>query len=267
MPDQHLAVAVGAGPDADRRDGELVGDPLRDARRDRFEHEREAAGRLERAGVPEQRERLLGRPALGSVAAEHRRRLRREADVAHDRDPGADDRAHAGEHRPSALELHGVGARLLDEADRVPQRVLVRDLERAEGHVRDDERPTRPARDGARQHQHLVHRGRDGRVVAEHGHRRGVADEDEVDARLVGEAPSRRVVGGHHDDPLRAQLHLGELGERELPGSGSRGSRLLGTDAHSLEPPSRGTLSIRRVPPTRTAPARTGGSKSSTSST
>ena len=39
-----------------------------------------------------------------------------------------------------ALELHGVGARLLDEADRVADGVLVRDLERAERHVRDHER-------------------------------------------------------------------------------------------------------------------------------
>ena len=41
---------------------------------------------------------------------------------------------------PGALELDRVGARLLDEADRVSHRLVVGDLERAERHVGDDER-------------------------------------------------------------------------------------------------------------------------------
>ena len=56
---------------------------------------------------------------------------------------------------------------------------------------RDDERPPRTARDGAREHEHLVHRDRHGRGVAEHGHRRRVADEHDVDAGLVGEPAAR----------------------------------------------------------------------------
>ena len=51
----------------------------------------------------------------------------------------------ARERRPGALELDRVGAGLLDEADRVVHRLLVGDLERAEGHVGDDERPPRAA--------------------------------------------------------------------------------------------------------------------------
>ena len=117
---------------------------------------------------------------------------------------------------------------------------------------------------GAREHEHFVHRGGDGRVVAQHGHRRGVADENEVDAPLVGKASSRSVVGGDHHDPLPAQLHLGELGDGELPRSGGRGSGFLGRMLIAA-PPLRGTLSIRRVAPTRTAPARTGGSNSTSS--
>ena len=44
-----------------------------------------------------------------------------------------------------------------------------------------------PRRTAARQHHHLVHPDRDGRVVAEHDHRRGVADQDDVDAGLLGD--------------------------------------------------------------------------------
>ena len=51
VPDEHLAVAVGAGADPDRRDRERGRDPRRDGRRHALEHEREAAGRLERERV------------------------------------------------------------------------------------------------------------------------------------------------------------------------------------------------------------------------
>ena len=96
----------------------------------------------------------------------------------------------------------------------------------------------RAARHGAREDEHLLHRRGHRRVVAEHGHRRRVADEDEVGARLVGEAPARRVVGGDHDDRLPPRLHLGELGDRELAGRRCGGSRPLRADAHCVSPSS-----------------------------
>src|SRR5439155_16265334 len=102
------------------------------------------------------------------------------------------------------------------------------------------------------------------RVVAEDRHRGRVADEDDVDSSLVREATTGRVVGGDHRDRLAPPLHLGQLGERELAGGRGCGRRLLRADAH-FESPSRATLSMRRTEPTRTAPARTGGSNSATS--
>ena len=183
--------------------------------------------------------------------------------MAHHRDPSADECAHAVERRPGAFELDRVGARLLDEADRVVHRLLVGHLERAERHVRHHERAPRPARDRAGEDEHLLHRRRHGRVVAEHGHRRRVADEDQVGAGGVCEPAGRGVVGGHHRDRLVPRLQLCELGQRQLAGRRRAGGGLSGTGGHasstvSLE--SRTTLSIRRVEPTRTAAARTGGS-------
>src|SRR5262249_42934972 len=111
--------------------------------------------------------------------------------------------------------------------------------------------PARLPRDRPRQEEHLVDRDRDGRgLVAEHDHRRGVADEDDVDPRILGEARAGGVVGGDHDDLVAAALHRGELRERQLAG-GKGGSH--------YSAPFRTTLSIRRMPPTRTAAARTGG--------
>ena len=184
--------------------------------------------------------------------------------MAHHGHPRVDDRPDARQHRTCSFELHRVRTRLLHEADRVANRVLVGDLERAERHVRDDERALRTACDRSGEDEHLLHRRRHGGVVAEDGHRGGVADEHEIGARLVRESPAGRVVRGDHDDRLPARLHLGELRDRELPGRRRRGSGLLGANAHHSSP-SRTTLSMRRVEPTRTAPTRAGGSKSATS--
>src|SRR6185312_9794534 len=92
------------------------------------------------------------------------------------------------------------------------------------------------------------------------------ADEDEVDARGVGEPPARRVVGRDHHDLVAAPLHLGELGERQLAGSPGGVARGLRVVAHESSP-SRRTLSIKRVEPTRTAAARTLASPRSSTST
>ena len=134
--------------------------------------------------------RLLRRPSLRLEAAERGRRLRRQPDVPHHGDPGADDRPRAGDHGPGTLELDRIGPGLLDEADRVRERRLVGDLERAERHVGDDQRPRAP-RVTARVSISISSIDAAPSVVPEHDHRRGVADEDELDAGRVGEAPAR----------------------------------------------------------------------------
>jgi len=93
--DEHLAVAVRAGADPDRRHREPARHFGRDGRRHSLEHDREATGLLERDRVVDQPSCRLRRLALRLEAAEHRRRLRRQANVPHHRNPGTDDCAHA----------------------------------------------------------------------------------------------------------------------------------------------------------------------------
>ena len=198
---------------------------------DRLEDDREAARRLQRERLVEHRPGALGGAALGAVAAERGRRLRRQPDVAHDRHAGAHDRA-----RPlgGALDLDRVAARLLDEPVRRRDRLLVGRLVGAERQVADQQRRAQAAPDGGGEHQQLVDRDRDGVGVAEHVVGGAVADEHDVDAGRLGDLRARVVVGGDHHDRLAQRTHLAELGERDraarlgvgVVGSGRGGHRV-----------------------------------------
>ena len=64
-----------------------------------------------------------------------------------------------------------------------------------------------------RQDEHLVERHRHRARVAEDGHGRGVSDQHQVHAGLLGDLGARVVVGGDHRDRLAQGLLFGELGQ------------------------------------------------------
>ena len=72
----------------------------------------EGAGLLDRQGVGEELAAGLAGLALDAVAAELVDRLRRQADVAHDRDAGPDDRLDGAGAALAAFELDRPGAAL-----------------------------------------------------------------------------------------------------------------------------------------------------------
>ena len=189
---------------------------LGDRRRDRLEDDREAAGGLERVSLLGDLRGLVGRPSLGPEAPERGRRLRCEADVAHHRHAGVDDRLRALDRDPAALELDDVAARLLDVPRRGLDRLLVRALVGAERQVAHQERRAQPAANGAGEDEHLVQAHRGGGRVAEHGHRRGVADQDQIHPGLLGDFGRREVVGRDHHDRLGVELHLRQARHRHL---------------------------------------------------
>ena len=135
--------------------------------------------------------------------------------MAHDRRAGRDDGAGALGHLAAALELDGVAARLLDEAVGGGDGLLVGRLVGAEREVADHQRGLQAAADGAREHEDLVHRDRHRVAVAEDVVGGGVADEDDVDARVLDDRGARVVVRGDHDDRLAQGALLGELEERD----------------------------------------------------
>ena len=181
------------------------------AARHGLEHEREGAGGLGGVGVVQQAQRRLGGLALRAQAALGGRGLRRQPEMRDDGDARARERADAREHRAGALQLDGVGGRLLEEPPGGAQGVLVAHLVRHERQVGHDERPAAGARHRRGEHQHLVHRRGHRRGVAEHDHGRRVADQHEVDAGALGDAARRVVVGGDHHERAAVALGLREL--------------------------------------------------------
>ena len=100
----------GAGADADRRHVDRVGDHAGHLVGHALEHDGEAAGGGERLGVGDQLQRGAVLAALHLEAAHGVDRLRGEAEVAHHRDLGVDDRLDHRQPLAAALELHALGA-------------------------------------------------------------------------------------------------------------------------------------------------------------
>ncbi len=213
---------AGAGADPDRRHLELLDDLVGDRRGDGLDHDREAADRLQREGVLQLLDRALGVLALGFVAAEGGRGLRGEADVAHHRDAGVDDRPGALDDDAAGLELDRLAAGLLDQPLGAADRFLVARLVAAHRHVADHQRRLQAAADGLAEHHHLVHRDQLRVRVAEDDVGGGVADEDDVDAGRLGDGRRGVVVGGDHHDRLAVGLHLGQARQADRLAVGSR---------------------------------------------
>ena len=118
MEHEHLAVAVTARADADRGHRHRLGDHAGHRVGDALEDDAEHAGLGQRDRVVDDDAGGVERLALHAEAAERVDRLRREAEVAHHRDLGVEDRPHVVETLAPALELHRAGAGP-DQAGRV----------------------------------------------------------------------------------------------------------------------------------------------------
>jgi hypothetical protein len=138
--------------------------------------------------------------------------------VAHHGDLGIDDGLDHRDPLAPALELHGPGPGP-DQGGGVAHRVLDRDVVAEPRQVADDQRPAGvivtglPRRQAAGHGRRVVHQVVDGDLervgVAEHDHRHGVADEDQIGTAVGDQAGAGRVVGGDHDEGVGTGTHLG----------------------------------------------------------
>ena len=235
--------------------------------RDRLEHEREAARLLERERVVVERERRRGGAALRPEAAELRRRLRRQPDVADDADVRLGDRPQpATAIRPAPSSLTQVGAALLDHPDRARDRLLVGDLVADPNGRSPITSGRRAARVTARVRKIISSRVT-GSVESWPSMTIAAVSPTSTSSTPASSASTRRgrVVGGHHRDLVAARASSrASSGSASLPGAGRRGCRAGADGCSFASPPSSRTLSIRRVAPTRAATASVGPSRSAT---
>ena len=95
----------------------------------------------DRLGVGADGRGSVGVAALDAEAADRVERLRRQADMAHDRNAALDEEADGLRHAAAALELHGAAAGLLQDPRGGPEGAPRALLIGAERQIDDDERP------------------------------------------------------------------------------------------------------------------------------
>ena len=117
--------------------------------------------------------------------------------------------------RGSTFELHGLAARLLENAPGAFDRLVGAQVIAGERHIDDHQRVMH----GSAYHlgvvDHLVERHRQGVGMALHDHRHAVANQNPLDAGGIEQRGHRVVIGREHRDLLTRRLHGGEFGNRD----------------------------------------------------
>ncbi len=203
-----------------------------------LEDDREGAGLLDGQRIGQQRSGLLTGLALDPDLADRVDRLGRQADVAHHRDPGLDDRLDRARRADATFDLDGLGTTLLEESPGILQ-CLVGVGIGEERHVGDDERVLRPPRHGPDVVEHVGHGHPDLVLVAEDRPADRIADEQDRHAGFVEQLRRGVVVGRKHRDPLALGPHPGDVDDGQATDVLGRGAHLelpgAGLDGSSVE--------------------------------
>ena len=117
VQDEHLPVGAGAGADADGRDAQRLSDGARELAGHSLQHDAEGSRLLQGFRVSQDPGRLRVRLALDLEPAHLVDELRRQAEMAHDRDAELGQPARDLDH-VAALELDRVHPGLLEEPAR-----------------------------------------------------------------------------------------------------------------------------------------------------
>src|SRR5712691_7346028 len=220
VEDEHLPVRSRPRADADGRDSKRLRHAGPHLSRHALEDDAERPRLLELLGIREDARGLLLGLALDLESAHLIHELRRETEMAHDRDAHRSQPLRDLDDPATAFELDGVHSAFLDEAARGGDRLFDRRVIRHERHVAHEQRLMRATCDRFGVVEHLVHSDRQSGRVAEHDHAQAVADEKDGDAGLVEDLRAQVVVRGEHGkapafflEPLDVQnsRHRGRL--------------------------------------------------------
>ena len=137
MRDQHLAITADTGTDTDSWNGQPLGDQFSQPCRNRFEHQAETACFLQDQRIFEQSFGSRGIAPLRAVPAQLMHGLRRQAQVPHNRDAGADNGFDCFGALAPAFQFDRVHASFLQEASGITHGLLDRDLVGHKRHIPD----------------------------------------------------------------------------------------------------------------------------------
>ena len=140
LNDEHLAVATGAGADADGWNADHRGDARCQLGGNALEDERERAGPLDGFGVADQ---LFG-VALHAKTAKSMDRLGRQPDMPHHRNVGANDCGHGIGATHAPLHLDRVRAPFFHQSAGALKRLLRAELIRHERQIGDQQARVTP---------------------------------------------------------------------------------------------------------------------------
>src|SRR5580698_4103535 len=132
---EDLAVAVGAGADADGRDLQFTGDLRGELAGDGFENDGEGASGLDGVGVAKKLFGGVGSFALDAITAEGVDGLGREADVSHNGNFGLGEAGDELKTALAAFDFDGFGAGFLNDTYGVAKGFRDVGVIGAEGHV------------------------------------------------------------------------------------------------------------------------------------
>ena len=194
---QNLSVAVGPGADADGRNAEPLRHPRGQLARNSFQHQGKRTGIFESLGILDDTVRIFQVLPLDVIAALGVKRLRRQAQVAHDGNLRFHQMTYDARPPLAAFDLDGFRAAFLDEAKRRRQRPVGTPMKSAVGHVGHQQTPPQTAPHGSNVVKDLLDRNRQGGVVTQNNLCQRVADQDEVDRiGAVGELSFIHPAGG-----------------------------------------------------------------------
>jgi hypothetical protein len=192
--------------DANRRHLYAFGNHLSDFARHQLKHNGKHTSVFQRVSIIKQLARRAGGLALNPISTQLINRLWRQTNVPHHRDLFVHQTADELDSLLSAFEFDRFRLAFFHQSQSRAYRVVCAGVKRSVWHVGDQQRPLHAAAHRFHVHQDLLERHRYRVAITEHYIPEAIANQDDVNARLVNDSSRGVIVGSQTNQPLTAFL-------------------------------------------------------------